>query len=451
MTYSNRILNAAVSPTGAIEMLSANEVASLTKLLNDNKQLHSLFRKCALAVLNTGTDIDDPEELLAMHQQFDVTFEQLSRGVKLCLQDAPTSAFVDGKMIQGVREHLFAVLRDILYAQELASDVESSPTDLVFKMLRNAETLPDADTNMVVCWGGHSIGHVEYEYTKEVGYQLGLRGFGVVTGCGPGAMKGPMKGATIGHAKQRTTPSRYVGLTEPGIIAAESPNAIVNELVVLPDIEKRLEAFVRFGHALIVFPGGPGTAEEVLYAIALLSHPANKDKGLPLLFTAPTESASYFEALDRFLKQVLGEQVSQYYSIIIDDPQAVGTWARQQVSQVLEQRQQQQDSYRFNWGLHIPSALQTPFVPSHQSMAELGLSQAMSVHDKAVALRALFSGIVAGNVKPEGVAAVKENGPFLIHGDTVLLEPVDQLLQSMVEQQRMKIGGGYKPCYRVVT
>ena len=55
-------------------------------------------------------------------------------------------------------------------------------------------------------------------------------------------MKGPMKGATIAHAKQRIHGGRYLGLTEPGIIAAEAPNPIVNELVILPDIEKRLEA-----------------------------------------------------------------------------------------------------------------------------------------------------------------------------------------------------------------
>ena len=32
-------------------------------------------------------------------------------------------------------------------------------------------------------------------------------------------MKGPMKGATIGHSKQRITDGRYLGITEPGIIA----------------------------------------------------------------------------------------------------------------------------------------------------------------------------------------------------------------------------------------
>ncbi len=60
-------------------------------------------------------------------------------------------------------------------------------------------------------------------------------------------MKGPMKGAAIGHAKQQIVRRRYIGITEPGIIAAEAPNPIVNALVILPDIEKRLEAFVRVG------------------------------------------------------------------------------------------------------------------------------------------------------------------------------------------------------------
>src|SRR3546814_6840392 len=76
-------------------------------------------------------------------------------------------------------------------------------------------------------------------------------------------MKGPMKGATIAHAKQRQRRPRYIGITEPGIIAAESPNPIVNQLVIMPDIEKRLESFVRLGHGIIVFPGGVGTAEEI--------------------------------------------------------------------------------------------------------------------------------------------------------------------------------------------
>ena len=66
---------------------------------------------------------------------------------------------------------------------------------------------------------------------------MGLRELDICTGCGAGAMKGPMKGATIAHAKQRYYNGSYIGITEPGIIASESPNPIVNTLVVMPDIE----------------------------------------------------------------------------------------------------------------------------------------------------------------------------------------------------------------------
>ena len=97
-------------------------------------------------------------------------------------------------------------------------------------------------------------------------------------------MKGPMKGATIAHAKQRYNNGLYIGITEPGIIASESPNPIVNSLVVMPDIEKRLEAFVRTGHGFIVFPGAVGTTEEILYLLGILMHPKKCKAAFPLDF-----------------------------------------------------------------------------------------------------------------------------------------------------------------------
>src|SRR5690606_26585833 len=157
---------------------------------------------------------------------------------------------------------------------------------------------PDIGPNLVVCWGGHSITRREYDYTKDVGYQLGLRGLDICTGCGPGAMKGPMKGAAVGHAKQRLHEARYLGLSEPGIIAAEPPNPMVSHLVVMPDIEKRLEAFLRLGHGIVVFLGGVGTAEEILYLLGVLLDPANRRLEMPVIFTGPEESVGYFRELD---------------------------------------------------------------------------------------------------------------------------------------------------------
>ena len=137
-----------------------------------------------------------------------------------------------------------------------------------------------------------------------MGNELGLRELNICTGCGPGAMEGPMKGAAIGHAKQRYTDRRYLGLTEPSIIAAEPPNPIVNELVIMPDIEMRLEAFVRVGHAIVVFPGGAGTAEEILYLVGLLMAPENDGLPFPLIFTGPESARAYFEMIDAFLSLI---------------------------------------------------------------------------------------------------------------------------------------------------
>ncbi|MBU0835931.1 MAG: DUF4478 domain-containing protein, partial [Gammaproteobacteria bacterium] len=274
MTQRN-VINASVTPKGSLETLSQREVQQLSEV--GSGSTHKLFRQCALAILNTGTRIDNAKTILEAYEDFEVRILQQDRGVRLELFNAPADAFVDGEMIASTREMLFSALRDIVYTEsELSSariDLSTSQgiTDYVFHLLRNARTLrPGIEPNMVVCWGGHSISTEEYKYSKRVGHELGLRSLDVCTGCGPGVMKGPMKGATIAHAKQRRVGSRYLGLTEPGIIAAEAPNPIVNELVILPDIEKRLEAFVRVGHGIIIFPGGVGTAEEFLYLLGIL-------------------------------------------------------------------------------------------------------------------------------------------------------------------------------------
>ena len=70
----------------------------------------------------------------------------------------------------------------------------------------------------------------------------------------------------------------------------------------------------------------------------------------------------------------------------------------------------------------------------------------------AADLRRAFSGIVAGNVKEEGLRAIAENGPFVIDGDPEIMRALDALLASFVAQQRMKLPGTkYVPCYRVKT
>ena len=363
-------------------------------------------------------------------------------------------------MVQGIRELLSAVIRDLVYFDteicgSPSSDLESQEgiTNAVFEILRNARTLnPSREPDLVVFWGGHSIERLEYDYTKKVGYETGLRKLNICTGCGPGAMKGPMKGATIAHAKQRVTGGSYVGISEPGIIAAESPNPIVNKLVIMPDIEKRLEAFVRLGHGFVVFPGGVGTAEEILYLLGVLLNPANDDMPFPFVLTGPVESAAYFEQIDEFIGLTLGEEAQAKYEIIIGDPEKVAQAMANGLYHVKNYRIKHKDAYYFNWLLQIQPEFQQPFDPTHEKMASLHLHRDQPKHLLAADLRRAFSGIVAGNVKPDTIKDVRQRGPFEINGEKEIMQALDRLLASFIEQRRMKLPGTtYSPCYRVVS
>ncbi|MES2538835.1 MAG: nucleotide 5'-monophosphate nucleosidase PpnN [Pseudomonadota bacterium] len=452
-----KVVDTQISPEGRLDVLSKAEVHKL--LDNSHGGLHKVFRNSSLAVLNCGNYLDDGKELLERYPDFDISIIQRERGIKLDIKGAPASAFVDNKMIRGIHEHLFAVLRDVLFINdEISSNPKFDPdssagiTDSVFHILRNADVLnPLTNPNLVVCWGGHSISREEYDYSKKVGYEIGLRSMDICTGCGPGAMKGPMKGATIGHAKQRIGNGRYLGISEPGIIAAEAPNPIVNDLVILPDIEKRLEAFVRVGHGIVVFPGGAGTAEEILYILGILLHPDNATLPFPLIFTGPAASADYFRQIDEFIGLTLGPAAQQRYKIIIDDPATVAVEMLGGIKKVREFRKERADAYYFNWLLKIDHEFQKPFIPTHENMRSLSLHKNQDRHLLAANLRRAFSGVVAGNVKDQGIRAIEKYGHFEIHGDTAIMEPMDALLGAFVVQHRMKLPGKqYVPCYRVI-
>lgn len=449
-------VDAEVWPEGSLEVLSQVEVDRLRS--SGEGGLYPLLRRCMLAVLNSGSDTDDARTVLNRYKDFDMSFLQQDRGLKVLLKSAPAHAFVDGKMIRGTRELLFAVLRDIVFTSNeiigdprFQADSAESTTNAVFHIVRNARlfTLP-AEMNLVVCWGGHAIGREEYDYTKLVGYELGLRGLNVCTGCGPGAMKGPMKGATIGHAKQRIRDGRYIGITEPGIIAAESPNPIVNTLVIMPDMEKRLEAFVRVGHGIIVFPGGVGTAEEILYLLGVLLHPDNQQIPMPMIMTGPASAEPYFRQIDEFVGATLGDVARRRYTIIIDDPQQVARKMQSSLQEVQAFRRQHGDAYYYNWRLTIDREFQKPFRATHESMAALEISKDLPVHKLAANLRRVFSGIVSGNVREDTAEEIEKHGPFEIDGSAELMDLLDSLLKAFVRQKRMKIASAdYTPCYRI--
>lgn len=452
----DKINRAVATPKNALATLTPSEVNALC--VSTRSKVYALFKQCALAVLTSGLESDDADFLTSAYADFDVHFEQSDRGIRLHLTNAPAEAFVDGELVEGLKEHLFAVLRDIIYVQNDLSwpsaDAgfdSAAASEAVFKILRHANAVKRGPQNgLVVCWGGHSISREEYDYSKDVGYQLGLRGLDICTGCGIGAMKGPMKGATIAHAKQRIRNGRYIGLTEPGIIAAEAPNAIVNELIIMPDIEKRLEAFVRLAHAIVIFPGGVGTAEEILYLLSVLSAPENAEQQLPVILTGPPGGEKYFNAIIGFITQTLGEEYAARLQVRIDDAANLARDLRIEVDEVLNYRDRVDDAKYFNWSLKIDPALQQPFEATHEAMSELDLTRDQAAHILARNLRCAFSGIVSGNVKETGIERVRKHGRFQLRADATVGAQLNELLAGFVAAQRMRLPGAeYIPCYEI--
>ena len=63
-------VDARVAPRGSLENLSQAEI---DKLLDTSQTgLYTLFRNCALAVLNSGSDNDNPKEIFERYRNFDV-------------------------------------------------------------------------------------------------------------------------------------------------------------------------------------------------------------------------------------------------------------------------------------------------------------------------------------------------------------------------------------------
>lgn len=448
-----------VWPVGSMALLTKNEADAIS--LSGKGELYELYRNCSLAVLNSGNITDNSADLLENSKDFEIIIIRNERGLKLELVNPPESAIVDGIVIKKLRNHLYSVLRDIIQLTNLSSVLNASVksqfddesdyiTHLIFIILRNAQVLKaGAKPNIAVCWGGHSICKEEYDYAYKVGFEMGLRYIDICTGCGPGVMEAPMKGSLQGYSQQCAQEKcRLIGLTEPSIIAAEPPNTMVDDLIILPDIEKRLEAFVRLGHTLIIFPGGPGTAEELLYILSIKLHPENKHNFIPLILTGNKQSEEYFKALEDFLITCFGKEITRYYDLIIDDPVAVANKVKKNNESVFDHRTITHDSYCFNWTMKIPYELQIANTVTHEFMSSLNLTKEQEEWKLAANLRSAFSGIVAGNVKDYGIQAVKKKGPFVLHGDKMIIDELGKLLENFIKQHRILLSQKeYKPCY----
>ena len=134
-----------------------------------------------------------------------------------------------------------------------------------------------------------------YYQAEEIGYLLTQKGFGVITGGGPGIMEAANKGAKRGAGKS-------VGLN------IELPHEqLHNEFI---DNDKLLNfdyffvrkvMFVKYAQGFIVLPGGVGTLDELFEAITLIQ--TGKIARFPIVLVG----CSYWHGLIDWIKQIVLE------------------------------------------------------------------------------------------------------------------------------------------------
>src|SRR5687768_18016272 len=89
-------VDAHIYPRGGLDVLSRDEVARLRDASAGG--MHDLLRRCALAVLTSGSASDDPRAAQELYPHFDIQVQQHDRGLRIDLHNAPAMAFVDGQI-----------------------------------------------------------------------------------------------------------------------------------------------------------------------------------------------------------------------------------------------------------------------------------------------------------------------------------------------------------------
>ncbi len=105
-----------------------------------------------------------------------------------------------------------------------------------------------------------------YQTVYEVARQLALRGMDIVTGGGPGLMEAANRAVREAHVKRVW--SYGLPLDIPGINEAPNPHLDIKSMH--QRFSSRLDEFMRLSEAVIVAPGGIGTALELFYVWQLL-------------------------------------------------------------------------------------------------------------------------------------------------------------------------------------
>jgi len=135
-----------------------------------------------------------------------------------------------------------------------------------------------------------------YATAEKVAYLLTKKGFGIITGGGPGAMEAANKGAKYAGGKS-------VGLNI-NLPHEQSANAFIDsdKLINFDYFFTRKLMFMRYSQGYIVLPGGFGTLDELFEAITLIQ--TDKLVDFPVILI----SRKYWGGLIDWIKEKMLEE-----------------------------------------------------------------------------------------------------------------------------------------------
>ena len=159
-------------------------------------------------------------------------------------------------------------------------------------------------------------GNQYYSSAEEIGYLLTQKGYGVITGGGPGIMEAANKGARRGDGKS-------VGLNIE-LPFEQSHNEFIDndKLLNFDYFFVRKVMFVKYAQGFIVLPGGVGTLDELFEAITLIQ--TGKIGKFPIILFG----SSYWKGIIDWIRLIMLEKEHNVSSedlelfTIVDSPSA---------------------------------------------------------------------------------------------------------------------------------
>ncbi|QYL15424.1 TIGR00730 family Rossman fold protein [Mycolicibacterium pallens] len=157
--------------------------------------------------------------------------------------------------------------------------------------------------------------HPQYQLARTVASRLGMLGFDIITGGGPGIMEAANRGA-------REAGVRSIGLNIE-LAHEQAVNPYVDLSLHFHYFFVRKLMFIRYACAFVVFPGGFGTLDELFEALTLIQ--TDKVRHFPVLLVG----VEHWSGLERWIRTQLLEpgmvSVDDVELLVLaDDPEEIG-------------------------------------------------------------------------------------------------------------------------------